>query len=61
MGPSWDKPLPDAQVPKNKFNQISEKIQKQRKAVKQVKIIIVQVLNKNQGPSIPPQEIHIIF
>ena len=33
-------------VPKNKFNQRNEKMQKQRKIVKQDKIIVVQALNK---------------
>ena len=39
---------------KNKFNQRSEKMQKQNNTVKQDKIIII-IIKQSQGPSVPPQ------
>ena len=45
--------------PKNKFNQRSEKMQKQRKAVKQDYSLLLNnnslVSKQSQGPLVPPQ------
>ena len=43
-----------SQVPKNTFNQRSEKMQKQRKTVKQNKVLIIHK-TKSQGNLVPPQ------
>ena len=49
------------QVPKSKFNQRSEKMQKQRKTAKQDKIKTVQPLSKVKDLLVLPQGPKIIF
>ena len=46
----------EKELAKNKFNQRSEKMQKQRKTFKQEQIII-KIINQSQGVLVPPQRL----